>query len=118
MPSTAATLLAFRFATSRETMQRDPMSVTIEGSNLNGAALTSGSSWTLLYKGSSGLTYNPGRMRMGDAQILTESLTVFSSYRVLVTSTRGSSTSVSYSEVYLFFQDPYDELSELGISSG
>ncbi|CAF1338460.1 unnamed protein product [Adineta steineri] len=78
---------------------RDPLSLTIEGSNLYKSELTFGSSWTLIYEGSSGLISDPGRSSFGAIQILPNNSMRFASYRFLVTSKRGSENCASYSEV-------------------
>jgi hypothetical protein len=95
------TLIAFYFYTNDLDSERDPLTITIEGSNLNGSALTLGSSWTLIYNGSSGLTSDPGRSAMGTLQILPNASIPFNSYRLLVTSKRGIETCTSYAEFVL-----------------
>jgi hypothetical protein len=91
-------LAAFYIGTNNYSSQRDPMTITIEGSNLNGSVLTLGSSWTLIYNGTTGLTPNPGRAILGPLQTLPSFSMRFASYRLLVTSKRGNDTCVSYSE--------------------
>ena len=91
-------LNAFYFITSLLYQNRDPLTITIEGSNQNSSLLTFGSSWTLIYNGSSGLTINPGRSKKGTTQILQNLPAAFASYRVLITSKRGIESSTSYTE--------------------
>ena len=95
-------LLAFRFRTANDNPERDPLTVTIEGSNDNSPDLLSGSSWTLIYNGSSGLDMNPNRLQFGTTQELSNNLLWFKSYRVLVTGKRGLSDSVQYDDMELF----------------
>jgi hypothetical protein len=95
------TLVAFYIGTNGFSAQRDPAIITIEGSNLNGSVLTHGSSWTLIYNGTTGLTIDPGRSTLGPLQILPSFSMRFASYRLLVTSKRGNETCVSYSEFVL-----------------
>ena len=94
-------LVAFRyyFAASASSLI-DPMTVTIEGSNQVASALLSGSSWTLIYSGSSGLDYI-GLGQSGTEQWLFNNTIWYSSYRILVTSKRGVGNLVSYSELQL-----------------
>jgi hypothetical protein len=71
MPRQGATLLlGFTFCTSDSYPQRDPMIVTVEGSNQPLPVLTLGSSWTLIYNGSAGLDTDPGRNTCGVTQLL------------------------------------------------
>ncbi|CAF1313602.1 unnamed protein product [Adineta steineri] len=99
MYNKSMSLVAFYLGTNEYDSMRDPLSVTIEGSNLYGSELTFGSSWTLIYEGSSGLISDPGRSSFGAIQILPNNSMRFASYRFLVTSKRGSENSASYSEV-------------------
>ncbi|CAF0876870.1 unnamed protein product [Adineta steineri] len=78
---------------------RDPMMITIEGSNLNGSALTLGSSWTLIYNGSAGLITDPGRAAWGTLQLISNPSIAFASYRLLVTSKQGYDSCASCSEI-------------------
>ena len=43
------------FATGNDHTERDPLTVTLEGTNATGALLHIGSSWSLLYNGSTGM---------------------------------------------------------------
>ncbi len=92
------TLVAFYFVTNLSDQNRDPLTITMEGSDLHGSVLTRGSSWTLIYNGSTGITDGLEGATMGTIQILTNSPMQFSSYRLLVTSTLGYDTCVSYAE--------------------
>lgn len=92
---------SLQFCTANDHVPRDPLTMTLEGSNQTGSALFLGSSWTLIYNGSTGLTVNPGRNAIGVMQTFSNSI-AFLSYRVLMTSKRGSANSIQYSEVYLF----------------
>ena len=96
-------LNAFYFITLPFSSNRDPLTITIEGSNQNSSLLTFGSSWTLIYNGSTGLTINPGRSAKGTTQILQNLPAAFASYRVLITSKRGIDTSTSYAEFVIIY---------------
>ena len=97
-----AVLRAFRFMKEAANFpNRDPMTVTIEGSNQTGAALMLGSAWTLLYNGSSGITANSTRGTYGLTKELFNNTMAYSRYRVLVTSKRANQTCTSYSELEL-----------------
>jgi len=78
------------------------MTITIEGSIQPSSALLLGSSWTLLYNGSSGLDSDPGRSSEGVIETVTNIISSYNSYRLLVTSKRNSSNAVQYSEIELF----------------
>jgi hypothetical protein len=92
--------VAFYMGTNIFSALRDPMVITIEGSNLNGSDLTLGSSWTLIYNGPSGLLIDPGRSMLGMLQVFANPSVRLSSYRLLVTSKRGVESSAGYSEIY------------------
>lgn len=78
------------------------MKMTIEGSNQSGAALTLGSSWTLLYNGTTGLDIAGAINTAGIQQRLDNNQRSFDSYRFLVTQKRGADTCVEYSEIELY----------------
>ncbi|CAF1609755.1 unnamed protein product [Adineta ricciae] len=101
-----ATLIGFQIGTNKGWSYRDPLTITIEGSNSNKSELTLGKSWILIYNGTTGLTIDPGREKYGILQTVYYPQTSFRSYRILITSIRGESTSVSYSEFQMlgFFQ--------------
>jgi hypothetical protein len=75
------------------------MRITIEGSNQSSSALLFGSSWTLIYNGSSGLDSDPGRYTFGLTQFISNNVISYESYRLLITSKRSLSNAVQYSEV-------------------
>jgi len=95
------TLDFFRMAASREAISRDPLMITIEGSNYNESELTFGKSWTLIYNGATGFTNDPQRSTFGMPQPASMPLRPFTSYRLLVTSKRSESNAVSYSELQM-----------------
>lgn len=94
-------LVAFRMATTTGSASFDPLEVTIEGSNGPSFLLNRGSSWSLIYNGTTGLESDPGRARFGLTQWLTTNERIFSSYRILITSKRGSGYTVEFSELEL-----------------
>lgn len=95
-------LTAFRIVNGRYGSVRDPMKMTIEGSNQSGAALTLVSSWTLLYNGTTGLDIAGAINTAGIQQRLDNNQRSFDSYRFLVTQKRGADTCVEYSEIELY----------------
>ena len=95
-------LVAFRFWTANSYPLRDPMNITIEGSNQPTSALLLGSSWNLIYSGSSGLDTDPGRLSFGQMQWLSNNTVWYSSYRLLIQTKRGGGNFVQYSEFELF----------------
>ena len=90
----------FRLCTAGDFPNRDPMNITLEGSNENGTDLALGSSWTLIYQGASGLAANPGRFKCGNRVFFSNTQT-FSSYRLLITAKRGTDNSIQFSELIL-----------------
>lgn len=95
----AAAPVQVRIGTGNDLTERDPLSITIEGSN--GGDLTTGSSWTLIYSGSTGLANVTDRETFGPYQSIS-SMGSFASLRFLVTSKRDYSDYVQYSEVEFF----------------
>lgn len=87
--------------TAGDVWQRDPITVTLEGSNQPETNLIMGASWTLLYEGSTGLDNILTRSFCGDIQYFCNSVP-YTNYRFLVTEKRYSTNSVQYSEVRLF----------------
>ena len=101
--SNVSVACALLFATANDNPQRDPLTVTMEGTNVTAtAALNLGSSWTLIYSGSTGLdpTIAPNRTTYGIQQNFSNTIP-YSSYRLLVTSQRANSCCTQYSEVQI-----------------
>jgi hypothetical protein len=101
--TTAAVVSEIQFATANDTPGRDPLTITIEGSNATTSSdLLLGSSWTEIYSGAAGLDSTTARQSYGDL-VSFSNTTSYTSYRVLVTSVRtSSSTLMQISEVKLF----------------
>ncbi|CAF1006642.1 unnamed protein product [Adineta ricciae] len=78
-----------------------PTVVSLEGSNMTGTDLTLGSSWTLLYHGTSGLSDDPGRQKCGSLQHFNNTI-AYTSYRFLVLAKNAGEVLVEYSEVQLY----------------
>lgn len=95
-------LEAFRIASGHLNNVRDPLTITIEGSNQNDTTLTLRSSWTLIYNGTSGLSINPGRLSLDIKQMITNNTLPFSSYRFLVVEKRINESCVEIFEIQLF----------------
>lgn len=99
-PSFTDTIVnGLQFTAANDAVNRDPLTITLEGSN--GGDLSLGSSWTLIYSGTTGLGTDPGRNTAG-ALVAVTNATAYDSYRVLVTSQRGIDNSTQYAEVQLF----------------
>ncbi|CAF4148415.1 unnamed protein product [Adineta steineri] len=94
-------LSGFRIAAGHLNRYRDPLLITIEGSNLAGLTLTLGSSWTLIYSGTSGLSIDPGRNAFGQTQVIANNNLAFASYRILIIRKHGYDTCVGISEIQL-----------------
>lgn len=94
-------LLAFRFWAAESFALRDPIQITIEATNQDPLIPSLGSSWTLIYNGTSGMEIEPPRSSPGQIRWLSNNLNVYSSYRVLTRSKRGTGNFVQYSELEL-----------------
>ncbi|CAF1068284.1 unnamed protein product [Rotaria sordida] len=97
----ALLLTGIRFRTANSLPERDPIKITVEGSNRPSSALLLSSSWTLIYNGSCGLDSDPGRYSLGVTEIISNNVVPYDSYRLLITSKRNLSSAVQYSEVEL-----------------
>lgn len=95
------TLTKFRFATGDTGTERDPMTLTIEGTDCG--TLLNCTSWTLLYNGTTGLDTILSRNSYGTYQTI-QTPQPFTSYRFLITSKRNSTNSIfiTYSEIELY----------------
>jgi hypothetical protein len=94
-------LLSFQFCTGNDLPNRDPLTITVEGSNQSSSLLTLGSSWTLIYNGLTGLQSISSRSTCGTIQSVSNNSIRYSSYRILVTTKRGSEIATQYSELKL-----------------
>jgi hypothetical protein len=104
-PSVSNTTVACAliFATGNDSPDRDPMIVTLEGSNATSdAILHLGSSWTLIYNGSTGMSplVNDARSTYMIQQNFSNTQ-VFASYRLLIVSHRAPMVAVQYSEAHI-----------------
>jgi len=91
------------FATANDNPNRDPTGVTLEELNeTDNAALQLGSTWTLLYSGSTGIsaTVDPGRETYVEPQMFNNTI-AFVSYRLLISSQRDTDMAVQYSEAQI-----------------
>ncbi|CAF1446718.1 unnamed protein product [Adineta ricciae] len=103
MNSKLFVLKRFYIAVRRHSLQRDPLTITIEGSNNKISDLAFGYSWTLIYNGDSGLMENQWEVSHYEEMEVNNS-SPFRSYRFLVSSIREKSTSVSYAEFVMIGQ--------------
>jgi hypothetical protein len=93
---------SIQFQTGGDVPARDPLSITLEGSNAIGTALSHGSSWTLLYSGATGLApFDVSRSAWGEMQNFTNTRP-FTVYRMIVTSQRAADHCTQFAEMYLF----------------
>ncbi|CAF5087425.1 unnamed protein product [Rotaria sp. Silwood1] len=102
--SNASIACSILFATANDFPQRDPITVTLEGSNTTSTnTLMSGSSWTLIYNGSTGINalVDPGRNTYVPPQNFSNAK-AYAAYRLLITSKRSSEYSVQYSEAQIW----------------
>ena len=93
-------LTGFRFGNVYNASDREPILITIEGTNC--ADVETCTNWTLLYNnGSTGLDVAKDSLDYGEYRSITNNA-IYQSYRFLVTAKRDISAFVSYSEVELF----------------
>ncbi len=93
-------LIGFRFGNAYNYSEREPLLITIEGTNC--ANVGSCVNWTLLYDNqTTGLDIQENILTYGEYESITNS-DIYQSYRFLVTAKRNTSNFVSYSEVQLF----------------
>lgn len=98
----ASIVQSIQFQTGNDSINRDPLNITLEGSNATGTNLFFGSFWTLLYAGSTGLSpLTTTRLAWGELQNFTNSQ-AFTSYRMIVTEQRGVDYCVEFAEMHLY----------------
>lgn len=102
LSSGAIVMKSLRFCTGNDEPARDPITMTLEGSNQTGSVLLLGSSWTLIYSGSCGLDIDPGRNQNGQLVSFAYNMIPYLSYRILISSKRGIQFCVQYGEMRLF----------------
>ena len=95
-------LLGIQFTTANDFSVRDPLTITIEGSNATSSALLLGTSWSLIDSVSTGLEVSPGRKTDAMFRCLPSNTIWYTSYRILITSVQDAADCVQYSEVKLF----------------
>lgn len=97
-------LTSFQLATANDAPERDPMTITIEGTNgpFSGYLGVFDTAWTLIYSGASGVEVDPGRKVYG-TEIAIAPSSFFSFYRILVPTVRdaGTANSMQVSEIVL-----------------
>lgn len=100
-PSVGPTLLTgIQVATANDSPNRDPLTVSIEGTN-NTTNLDFGDTWTRIVSSVDlGIDTDPGRQTSGPI-VPVVSATPYTSYRIIILSQRGADNSVQYSEMNL-----------------
>ena len=91
---------AIQFCSANDFPERDPLFVTVEGTNDPLGLQAPGGSFTLLYEGPSGLENDLGRGHWGRVVIFDNRAT-YKSYRILVTATRSDADAAQYAEIRL-----------------
>jgi hypothetical protein len=99
VPQCLPTLVGFRLINAYPNIERDPLTLTVEGTNCD--IVIACTNWTLLYNGSSGLENMGNVLDYGEFQSIWNNVT-YRSYRFLMTSKRNISSFVSYGGVQLF----------------
>ena len=97
-------LRSFQFQTGGDLPNRDPLTITLEGSNATGSLLSNGLSWTSLYTGPTGLApypFNETRFAWGPIQNISNNIP-FTAYRMLVTAQRGPEICTQFSEIRFY----------------
>ena len=87
--------------TGLNSSESDPLTITIEATGQYYSRLYIGTSWTLIYNGTTGLDVDPGRNVTGPAIYMAKNVTC-RSFRFLVTSKRGTSDAVQYGDIQLY----------------
>jgi len=90
-----------QFYTANDMPDRDPMTVTLEGSNDPQATTEGFKDFRLIYEGTSGLDSDPDRGNDG-VQIVFPNTLAYKTYRLLITKTRATTDATQYGEVILF----------------
>jgi hypothetical protein len=97
----ATVVTGIQFATANDVPDRDPIVITLEGSNDKDADQAKGNGFTLIYKGPCGLTNDPGRKSWGQV-IAFANTQSYKTYRVLISQVRVDNTDATqYGEVKL-----------------
>jgi hypothetical protein len=87
-------------ATANDSPNRDPLTVSVEGTNATGN-FNSGGTWTLIADNVNlGIDVDPGRQSFGPV-VRFANTTAYTSYRVIVRSQRGVDSAVQYAEMNL-----------------
>lgn len=102
----ASSIQRMVLATANDAPGRDPLTYTIEGTNVANPSTAPGASWTLISSGNTGLATDPGRNTVGPNIDFSNTLT-FLSYRILFPTVRNpvstpQDNSMQISELSLF----------------
>jgi alpha-L-fucosidase 2 len=89
-----------RLATANDIPDRDPVEITLEGSNDPDAVKAGGTGFTLIYQGPSGLGQTSERNHWGET-VSFENTQAYAAYRLLITRTRGDANGTQYAEMEL-----------------
>jgi len=104
IPGGFTTVTGLQFSAANDASERDPITVTIEGTTAaDPLTAATNATWTLLYSGASGLAGVASRE--GDGAVVSFTNTaLFNTYRMLVTSVRSGTTanSMQFSEIQFF----------------
>jgi lysophospholipase L1-like esterase len=96
----ASVVTGIQFYTGNDMPGRDPISITLEGSNDSAASRAGCKNFTLIYEGKSGLDADPDRGNAG-LQINFPNDAAYKTYRLLITKTRATTAATQYGEVIL-----------------
>ncbi len=97
----ASIVTGLRIATGNDAPERDPLAITLEGSNAADSTQPGASSFTLIYDGPSGLAGQLDRQNWGQT-IHFNNTSTYRSYRLLIRQSRGGQgRGAQYSEVEL-----------------
>ncbi|MGA3170097.1 MAG: glycoside hydrolase family 95 protein [Chthoniobacteraceae bacterium] len=90
----------FRMATADDMPNRDPVEITLEGSNDPDAVKAGGKGFTLIYQGPSGLDQTLDRGHWGET-VSFKNTQAYEAYRLLITRTRGDAEATQFAEMEL-----------------
>ncbi|HRI16803.1 MAG TPA: PEP-CTERM sorting domain-containing protein, partial [Verrucomicrobiota bacterium] len=97
-------LTGFQFTTANDATERDPLTISIEGTfATDPASAAAGASWVSIYNGPSGLSSTLGRRVAGEI-ISVDNTDPYNTYRLLVTTVRNSATanSMQFAEIQFY----------------
>jgi alpha-L-fucosidase 2 len=101
MPCVGGSIVTgIRLGTGNDAPDRDPVQISLEGSNDPTATSAGGMGFVVIYQGPSGLDHTSDRCHWGET-VSFENTQAYKAYRLLVTQTRGNAGATQYAEIAL-----------------